>query len=72
MILYRLDKEKELKEWDLYLINYEHMDKKSFKTFDEWRKRKVDKKDEPSKEEIIRRAEEVKEIHQRKKKNNKK
>ena len=67
MFLNRLEMQEERKAWELYLVAYGNMDKKTFKTFDEfYNKKKNAKQSKKTKEEIIAEAERVKAIHQKK------
>lgn len=69
MILYRLDKAKELRLWDLYCIAYQNMDQKSYKDFDTWRNRTAETTNKKQgNDEIIAEAERLKKIHQNRKK----
>ena len=42
MIIYRFKKKNELRMWDMYISKYQHMDKKSYLTFDEFYNAKED------------------------------
>ena len=66
MYISRKEKAEDNKLWDIYLVNFSKMDEKTYKSFEEW-KRKIKTPCNPkkSKEELINQAEQVKRQHQK-------
>jgi hypothetical protein len=62
-----IEKRKEEKDWDMWVAVYPHMDKKSFISFEKFRGKKkianVAPSKNMSKDEIMKKAEEIKMLH---------
>ena len=60
LIEYRLNEQKDKKQWDLYLIHYQHMDRNNYKSFEEWKNPSLEVKEkEKTKEEIVQSSERI-------------